>query len=424
MRSRYGVSPPRWKPQPAPRIMQRSICCGVATTPSSSMCPTSTVRRGEHAVEHAGLVERPVPARARRTPPGWRGRPAWAAPWPSRAGPRVVPSATSFSRPGERGNRSPSSSRSDVSTCRPTAGPTRSNSSNGGIGRPSGRSARSATSTGVPFSTASTITPSSRTSSRLTTKPGTVRDEDGRLAQLGRDGEPGGQRLERRALGLHDLDQRHRGHGVEEVQPDDALGVLQVGRHRGDRQRGGVRREDRRRGDDGLQLGEHLLLQVEDLGDRLDDEVAGRELGEVGGAVDRAEQPARGRLAHPARRREAVDGRPHRGEALVDALLVEVAHDDRDAEALREQHRDLRGHEPGADDADPGDGLRERPVGGADGLLAAGHEPERVHRRAHLVAHDQVGERLVLGRERLLAGRGARGGDQVERAVRRRAASG
>ena len=100
-------------------------------------------------------------------------------------------------------------------------------------------------------------------------------------------------------------------------------------------------------------------------------------------------------------RREPVHRRLDRGQALVDPLLVEVPHDDRYAEPLREQRRDLRRHETGADDADARDGLCERPVGRAGGLLATGDQPERVHAGPHLVAHDQVGERLVLGRERV-----------------------
>ena len=132
-----------------------------------------------------------------------------------------------------------------------------------------------------------------------------------------------------------------------------------------------------------------------------------------------------GGLAHPARRREALDGGPHRGETLVDALLVEVAHDDRDAEPLREQHRDLRGHESGADDADAGDGLRERPVGGADGLLAAGDEPERVHRLARISslmirsASASSSAAKASSRRRVRAA-----ATQVERAVRRRPRAG
>ena len=43
-RSRYGVMPPRNIGQPAPRIMQRSMSSGPATTPSSSMRPISSAR--------------------------------------------------------------------------------------------------------------------------------------------------------------------------------------------------------------------------------------------------------------------------------------------------------------------------------------------------------------------------------------------
>ena len=295
MRSRYGVSPPRWKPQPAPRIMHRSICCGVATTPSSSMCPTSTVRAvstlsstpasssGVPAV--AGRVEHRLDGRVDRL-----GQPL---------GRRGQDHASCRRRRASRGRGSAGTGRpapraATSARAGPTAGPTRSNSSNGGIGRPSGRSARSATSTGVPFSTASTITPSSRTSSRLTTKPGRSATSTAVLRSLAATANPVASASSDVCSACTTSTSGIAATGLKKCSPTTRSGCCRSAAIAvTDSAEVFVARivvgEMTR-----LQLGEHLLLQVEDLGDRLDDEVARRELGEVGGAVDRPEQTARG----------------------------------------------------------------------------------------------------------------------------------
>jgi hypothetical protein len=59
------------------------------------------------------------------------------------------------------------------------------------------------------------------------------------------------------------------------VHADDALGVLGRDGDLGDRQRRGVRREDRVGGDDLVEPAEDLLLEVQVLGHGLDDELAG-----------------------------------------------------------------------------------------------------------------------------------------------------
>ena len=103
---------------------------------------------------------------------------------------------------------------------------------------------------------------------------------------------------------------------------------------------------------------------------------------------------------------QLVDLGVHVADALVDPLLVEVGQHDRHLEAVREQQRELAGHQAGADDADLGDRSRERLVGRAGRPLGAMlHEVEGVQAGAQLVGHDQVGERLVLGREALVEGR-------------------
>ena len=84
------------------------------------------------------------------------------------------------------------------------------------------------------------------------------------------------------ALGPHDLDQRHQRRRVEEVHADDPLGMRRDGRDLGDRQRGGVRGEDRVRRGRRLELAEELLLDGEILEDGLDHEVAAGEVGDLG----------------------------------------------------------------------------------------------------------------------------------------------
>ena len=70
-----------------------------------------------------------------------------------------------------------------------------------------------------------------------------------------------------------DLDQPHQRHRIEEVHAADALGVLALRRDRGDRERGGVRRDDGLGPDQLVELGEQRLLGVEPLDDGLDDDV-------------------------------------------------------------------------------------------------------------------------------------------------------
>ena len=226
-------------------------------------------------------------------------------------------------------------------------------------------------------------------------------------------GEGRGERGVVGPLAGDDLEQRHDGDRVEEVQADDPLRVLEVGGHLGDRQRARVGGEDALGRDDGFDLGPHLLLDRHLLEDRLDDEVgvgeavlgrrAGDEAGEVVGAV----------AADLARLERLGDLAVDPGDALGDALLVEVGHDDRHAQVAGEEQGELAGHETGADDADLGDLAGEGLVGSAGRALGALlHEVERVEPGAQLVGHEQVGQRLVLGGEGLVTGGGAGGLDE------------
>ena len=128
----------------------------------------------------------------------------------------------------------------------------------------------------MPLSSACISTVDWRVSMRLTTNAGASSHEHAALAELPRD-VPRGR--ERRVVGRrrpHDLDERQHGDRVEEVQADDALGVREARRHRGDRERRRVRHEQALGRDDLLERAEHLLLDGELLEHRLEDEVAAR----------------------------------------------------------------------------------------------------------------------------------------------------
>ena len=126
--------------------------------------------------------------------------------------------------------------------------------------------------------------------------------------------------------------------------------------------------------------------------------------------------------ADPALAEQLVDLAVHVPDALVDPLLVEVGEHHRHLEPPYEQQCQLARHQAGADDADLGDRAGQRLVrrtGRALGPLV--HQVEGVEAAAQLLAHDQVGERLVLGREPAVAVVVLRRRDQLQRPVRRRA---
>jgi hypothetical protein len=122
------------------------------------------------------------------------------------------------------------------------------------------------------------------------------------------------------------------GDGREEVQSQDAIGAPGGGREPGDRDRRGVRREDRLGGDRRVQVLERLRLDRRVLDDRLDHELGLGESVQVGRPLDAPEQ----RLA-------LVGGQPLALDRARDRAL------DRRARVL--QRRGLRLVEP---DGHPG----------------------------------------------------------------------
>ncbi len=118
---------------------------------------------------------------------------------------------------------------------------------------------------------------------RLTTKPGVSLQRIGSLPSRSASSNAVSTASGDGELRADDLHQReHRGR-VEEVHADDPLRPPGPPRHVGYRERRGVRGEHRVLPDDGLERAEELLLGVELLDDRLDDEVAFGEVGELGG---------------------------------------------------------------------------------------------------------------------------------------------
>ena len=138
----------------------------------------------------------------------------------------------------------------------------------------------------LPSSWARQISLTPRLRMRLTTKPGDLLAHDRLLAD--RLGEVD-RRADRVGLGvvaLDDLHQRqHRGR-VEVVEAADLLGPQRGVADLGDRQRGGVRGQDRVAGGDRVELAEDGLLDLHALGHRLDDEVDIAEALVAGGAGD------------------------------------------------------------------------------------------------------------------------------------------
>ena len=144
----------------------------------------------------------------------------------------------------------------------------------------------------------------------------------------------------------HDLDELHQLHGVEEVQADEARRAARGDRHLADRERAGVRGEDRRRLAQRAELLEERLLGVEVLDDGLDHEVAVGEVLLGSRAADAGARRRRLGLGLFLGRLAVLDGLlGELREALVDAaetavqeLLLGLEHDHRAAALGRDLH--------------------------------------------------------------------------------------
>ena len=212
-------------------------------------------------------------------------------------------------------------------------------------------------------------------------------------------------------VALDDLDQRHDRGRVEVVEADDLVGAQRRVADLGDRQRRGVRGEDRVAGRHGVELGEDGLLDLHPLGHGLDDEVdvaealVGRRARGCGRGSPRPAASACSSVSLPflTRRPTWPCGDVARlVEAGVDELLLDVLEDDGDAGG-GDGLGDLAAHRPGADDGglEHEHGAREAPVGrsarpeatSAARARSASSIREAAQRALQRVAHARGGRR-------------------------------
>ena len=187
---------------------------------------------------------------------------------------------------------------------------------------------------------------------------GVVGAADRGLADRGREARRRRHRLRRGLDALDDLDQAHHRRRVEEVEAEHALGPRRHAGQLADRQRRGVRRENRVARRCGIELHEHGLLEIELLGHRLDHEVDVAEAVVAGGRADQGERAGELlvglRARQPLLRHQRVE---LAGGQLLDPLapgvdepLLDVAQDDRNSRR-GDQLCDLGAHRACAHDA-------------------------------------------------------------------------
>ena len=125
---------------------------------------------------------------------------------------------------------------------------------------------------------------------RVGDEAGLVAHDHGLLLQPLGQGLDVGEHIVSSDDGADDLDELLHGGRVEEVHSDDARGLLGRDGDLGHRQGRGVRREDSLLADYRIERSEDLLLERQLLGHRLDDELAGGQLPQVGCIADPAMQ--------------------------------------------------------------------------------------------------------------------------------------
>ena len=192
-------------------------------------------------------------------------------------------------------------------------------------------------------------------------------------------------------VGRDHLDELHDRRGVEEVHADDVAGALGDLGELGDRHRAGGRGQDGPGLGDPVEVLEELGLDVEVLGDALDDQVG---LGEVlarGAAGEAAEHRGLGLLVRTALGDGLVERLGDAGDDPVE-LLLRAADEDDVVARLSEDLDDARGHRSGADHADLLDraaqlgSLDVIPGHRSEGAGLAGDLGEQVGRLVQVVA--------------------------------------
>ena len=136
------------------------------------------------------------------------------------------------------------------------------------------------------------------------------------------------------------------------MHPDHAFGMIEARRHLGDRKRRRVRDEQALVRDDGFERAEDLPLDRDLLEHRFDHEITTRVRRRVRRPGHERGEKAPLSFAEPAARDLLLEIGADRRNGLFDAGGVDVADHQRNLETPQEQRRELRGHQPGADDTD------------------------------------------------------------------------
>jgi len=206
------------------------------------------------------------------------------------------------------------------------------------------------------------------------------RHERGDVLDVG----PGGARA------VHDLDELHDGRWVEEVQPEHALGVGDVGGDVVDVDARRVGREHRRRRLAVGEVGEDPTLEVEVLGHGLDDETA---LGQLVERLDGGDPGQhRGRVVggEPSLVDEARQG----GADLLDGACRRARHRVDEGHVVAGVRRDLGDAGPHGSCPDDSDGAERRLVR----MVFSGLGGVRVHARHPAASPAPCARRAVAGR--------------------------
>ena len=137
---------------------------------------------------------------------------------------------------------------------------------------------------------------------------------------------------------------------LEEVGAADAVRMSHAITHLGDGQARGVARQHRLPGGGGVHAPEELLLGLEVLGDRLDDELGGADgFLQPGGGADAAGHGLGGLALEQVVPLQVLGASPDVVQALVQGLLP-AAHEHRLAAAEGQDQGDLAAHEAASDD--------------------------------------------------------------------------
>ena len=148
-----------------------------------------------------------------------------------------------------------------------------------------------------------------------------------------------------------DLDQLHERHGVEEVEPQDALGMRRGGGDLGDREGGGVAGQHSVRLHHLVEHREDLALRPDVLDHRLHHELAGGQVLELGRALDITQDLVLVRGLDLALGDPVLEKLPYPAQTFVQRRLVDLAHQGLDSR-LRAHLRDPRAHESTAHHTD------------------------------------------------------------------------